>query len=161
MGAGMFIPCTFRTEGFARLEKYRYLEPSLSEYRWAFEYRAGKLGDENFLRLGSADGKAICKNYILVKDDGDVVPCTFMQDKVVGNVHRESLADILERERDTLLFNFDIKGYCGEECDSRDICFGCRANALHFTGDIQASDPKCWHNPANKREHLLERIDIG
>ena len=149
MNAGFVCLLPFKTVGLARNSGLEYLEPSSSEVKEAYEYRAHKLGDSNWLRLGTTDGRVLCKSYIQVKDDGDVIPCSLMQDVVVGNIYQESLVDIFHKNRDTLLFNFEIKGPCGN-CENNDLCHGCRANAFYFNGDMEASDPKCWWNPESK-----------
>lgn len=82
-----------------------------------------------------------------------MIPCTFFQEMVVGNIYRESLPEIFRRERELLMFDFEVTGPCGQ-CESSDLCFGCRANAWLFTGDMRASNPKCWINP-QAVEHAL------
>lgn len=146
MGANCICFCQFKDEGFGA-GRHDW-EPSLSDARRVMEYRAQKLGND-WLRIGASDGGAFyCRSSIAILYDGNVTPCTmFRNDGVAGNLHQESLKAIVEKGRDDLLFNFQVKGHCGEACDNRDICFGCRATALHYLGDVQASDPKCWLNP--------------
>lgn len=154
MGASYVIFAAFQGAGFGG--DRRHWEPSRSELEWAFKYRAQRLKDENLLRTGISDAsKFFCKGYIGVMYDGGVVPCLVIRDQVAGNIFEESLVDIFQRNRDALLFNFEVKGFCGEGCASRDVCFGCRSDAYFYTGDIQGSDPKCWLNPTDVREHYL------
>ncbi|MBI2875828.1 MAG: radical SAM protein [Candidatus Tectomicrobia bacterium] len=127
----------------------RHLEISLSDYREAFTYRAEKLRQPELLRMGVSDGVDFCQTHIYIKSDGGVIPCSLMREVVCGNIYEERLGRILEQNREELLFHYPIKGYCGEECENRDVCFGCRANAYHYLGDRQASDPKCWLNPTS------------
>jgi radical SAM protein with 4Fe4S-binding SPASM domain len=127
------------------------VEPGLSSIRKAYEYLTKKLGDEAIFKTGTSDAStSYCKTYFAIKHDGGVIPCSHFEDYPTGNVLEESLADIFERSRDELLFNdFSVEGFCGKECPNRQICFGCRANALRYAGDKKASDPKCWWNPSN------------
>ena len=74
----------------------------------------------------------------------------------MGSVYQKRLTQIFEENRDALLFNDRGKGFCGESCENRDVCFGCRARAYHYTGDVMASDPKCWLNPAAKAYYFSE-----
>lgn len=154
MGAAYVQFCIFRSTGFAGNmppEMRKQKEPGLSEVKHLYEYLAKKIGDDSILKTGTSDAsKSYCKTYFAVKHDGRVIPCSHFEDYPAGNIYEESLVDIFCKNRDELLFNFEIKGYCGEECPNRDICFGCRANALRYAGDKQASDPKCWWNPANR-----------
>ena len=154
MGAAYIIFCIYRTTGFAGQmspELQQQKEPSLSEIKRCYEYLAQKIGDESILRTGTSDASlSYCKTYFAVKHDGRVVPCSHFEDYPVGNIYDESLVDIFYKNRSELLFDFDVEGFCGEECPNREICFGCRANALRYAGDKRASDPKCWWNPANQ-----------
>lgn len=155
MGVSFISYIQFRPVGLAS-SGLEHLELSVSEQRWACEYRAERLGDPALLRLGSSDSRAVCQNMIVIKDDGGVTPCPLCQDIVVGNIHQESLVDIYRKNRQMLLFDFEIQGPCGD-CEHNDICFGCRANAFYMKGDVRASDPRCWLNPNNKSEYLLQK----
>ncbi|MDP6874354.1 MAG: hypothetical protein QF521_12560, partial [Alphaproteobacteria bacterium] len=44
-----------------------------------------------------------------------------------------------------LCYDFEVKGACAS-CDNNDVCWGCRANAYFYKGDVTASDPMCWLN---------------
>ncbi len=137
--------CSLKGIGFGK--NLQHLEPSLSEYRRAHEYHAKKLG-EHWLRIGSTDfGKYFCRTYFQVHANGNVSPCNPLRELSVGSIYEEDLRTIYEHHRDHLLCRYEIKGYCGTECPNRDVCFGCRANAYYYLGDVQESDPKCWHNP--------------
>jgi MoaA/NifB/PqqE/SkfB family radical SAM enzyme len=136
----------FKCEGFGGT--HRDWEPSKDDLRRAVEYRAKKFGDENYLRFGSTDGGiAVCKAVFVAKFTGQVTICPMLYDFSVGDFYQESLMEIFEKRRDDLTFNSPVKGYCGEGCPDREVCFGCRANAYHYLGDLWASDPKCWRNP--------------
>lgn len=146
MGASFVIYVILKAAGYGK--SLKHFEPSLQDVRRAVEYRALKLKDENLLRIGSSDGSHfICRTHFGVKFDGRVVPCLVAPDYSVGNLFENSLREIFDQYRDQLLFNFQVKGYCGTECENRDVCFGCRATAYNYTGDVEASDPKCWKNP--------------
>lgn len=154
MGARHIVFAAFQGAGFG--DEKRFWEPTRSELEQAFKYRAGRLGDENLLRTGISDAsKFFCKGYLGVTYHGEVLPCLVVRDMPAGNIFEESLADIFHRNRDALLFNFQVKGFCGEGCDNRDVCFGCRSDAYFYTGDIQESDPKCWLNPTDVRDQYL------
>jgi radical SAM protein with 4Fe4S-binding SPASM domain len=155
MGASFISYIQFRPVGLA-YSGLEHLELSVSEQKWACEYRARMLDDPELLRLGSSDSRSCCQNMVVIKDDGGVTPCPLCQDIVVGNIYQQSLVDIFNKNREALLFDFEIKGRCGD-CENSDICFGCRANAFYMAGDITASDPRCWLNPDNKAEYLLQK----
>ena len=91
---------------------------------------------------------ATCKRHlysILVRPNGDVSPCVGI-DLVVGNVGRDSLANILRENpviRDLRNIHSLIKGPCSA-CGHSGECYGCRGNAWQVEGDYLASDPGCW-----------------
>jgi MoaA/NifB/PqqE/SkfB family radical SAM enzyme len=92
------------------------------------EYRAKKLG-EHWLKIGPTEcGRHYCQSKFHITYDGRVLPCAVLYDFEVGNVNDQPLAQILP------------------ECADRDVCWGCRANAYFYKGDIAASDPMCWRN---------------
>lgn len=152
MGCRSFCYVQFKSEGFAN--EHKDWEATLSDIKRALEYRAKKLGDF-WLRIGSSDGSLFfCRTNIGILCDGGVVPCCVTRDLVVGNLYEERLKDIFEKHRDALLFNHEISGYCGGECPNTDVCFGCRANAFHYLGDVYASDPRCPFNPEARETYF-------
>ncbi|HCC33955.1 MAG TPA: hypothetical protein DEQ28_08700, partial [Clostridiales bacterium] len=92
------------------------------------------------------EGKPACGigvKAVTVSPVGDVLPCSYMRDMVVGNVLDQTLADIwsgqaMSRLRDDSL----LKGRCGS-CDLRRYCRGCRARARLLSGDLHGEDPWC------------------
>ncbi|MBI1987411.1 MAG: radical SAM protein [Nitrospinae bacterium] len=149
MGANWINFAIFKTEGFG--SPHQSFEPSVEEIKRALLYRAKKFNDESSLRFGSSDaGKCFCKTYFVLKPDGRVTPCPMLSALAVGNIHQTPFRQLVESNLDRLTFNFEVQGYCGEECPDREVCFGCRAVAYHYTGDVTSSDPKCWKNPANE-----------
>jgi MoaA/NifB/PqqE/SkfB family radical SAM enzyme len=133
-------------------DSQRHLELSLSDYREALIYLSKKLDHPELLRLGTSDGIAFCQTHIYIMSDGGVIPCNLMRDLVCGNIYEARLETILHKNREELLFHYPVEGYCGEECENRDVCFGCRANAHHYLGNRRASDPKCWLNPQSPEQ---------
>ncbi|KPV65164.1 MAG: pyrroloquinoline quinone biosynthesis protein PqqE [Candidatus Bathyarchaeota archaeon BA1] len=85
--------------------------------------------------------------YCALQPDGDVTPCVFMPDMVVGSIKVQPFLDIWRhgevmwklRDRDLL------KGHCGN-CEYKYVCGGCRARALGYFGDVLAPDPGCVNN---------------
>lgn len=154
MGARFFEISTFKPQGSGGLNSY--LEPSLSDVRRAFEYRAKKLGSPNWARMGSTECTSIqCRTNVYLTVDGKVMRCGQMPRELnSGNIYEERLLDIYNRHRETLsMREIKVRGECAN-CKNNDICEGCRAAALHYTGDITASDPKCWLNPEARERYL-------
>lgn len=94
----------------------------------------------------------ICGNGMFyIKPNGDVWPCAFVP--ISGGNLREKTP--LEIWRDSDLFKSlrdrnNLKGACGD-CGQREMCGGCRARALAYSGDLFAEDPKC---PLTEKERL-------
>lgn len=133
----------------------QHWEPSLSDVRRVFEYRAKKLGN-HWLRIATMEcSKLYCQAKFSLTCDGGVSPCSQMsRDLVVANIYELSLQEIFEKHGDTLLFRtLKLKGKCAD-CENNDVCWGCRALAYHYLGDMEASDPKCWMNPEAKERYL-------
>jgi len=76
---------------------------------------------------------------------GDILPCPGIN-LPVGNIRRQSLAEILASSRDMQLLRHageHIKGAC-RDCELASDCYGCRGMAFQATGDYLAQDPLCW-----------------
>jgi radical SAM protein with 4Fe4S-binding SPASM domain len=88
--------------------------------------------------------------YMSVEPNGDLYPCVFFphnQDVRLGNLMEDNL-DIVWKNNQLLniLRNKEIlEGHCGE-CDSHNICGGCRARAYNYFNDVLAPDPGCVNN---------------
>lgn len=148
MGAKFVELPIFRPLGFGG-ESPHHWEPTVEEVKRALYYRASKLG-ENFLRIGPTDcGRFFCESWFMITFEGNVLSCGNIPEPIFGNVYQRSVKDIFEGNRDAILFRFPIEGKCGD-CENNDVCFGCRANAYVYTGNVRASDPKCWLNPEAK-----------
>lgn len=91
---------------------------------------------------GCAAGRP--RGYLVIRNNGEVNPCIFLQVKV-GNVKEKKIKEIWQESPilAQLRSREFLKGECGQ-CQYRDICAGCRGRAYVETGDMLASDPGCW-----------------
>ena len=97
--------------------------------------------------LTNAGGCSTGVKVANINQRGDVHPCHFMPQVVVGNVRERSFRDIwidhpsaeLEALRD---IKSNLKGACGK-CEYLNLCGGCRQKAYYYHGDILAEDPTC------------------
>ncbi len=97
--------------------------------------------------------------YMSIEPNGDMYPCVFFphKDEVkLGNLKDDDFNEIwMEHDVLNTLRNKDIlEGHCGE-CESRNICGGCRARAYNYFDDILAPDPGCMNNI--KEYHELQK----
>ncbi|MHA1146682.1 MAG: radical SAM/SPASM domain-containing protein [Promethearchaeota archaeon] len=135
---------TFRPLGLSREEGAKW-EPSLSQIRKAFEHMA-EIEGKQMLMVGNSDGRYACQAHLAITAGGDVVPCLLLRDLPEGNVYKENVVEIVKRAKKKLMLKIKVKGPCAS-CVSKLVCYGCRANAYLYEGDINASDPKCFYNP--------------
>jgi radical SAM protein with 4Fe4S-binding SPASM domain len=85
---------------------------------------------------------------VAVTSNGNVLPCVFARDQVVGNIKKQSLSEIIN---DETLLNYwrltkDQIEVCSD-CEFRYVCQDCRPWAYGFTGNITAKSPRCTYNP--------------
>ncbi len=143
-GAKHVAIAIFRPLGLAKNEGSEW-EPTLSQIEKAFCHRADIEG-KHMLLVGCSDGKYACQSHLAILANGDVVPCLLLPDLTEGNIYEEDILKIVIKAKKKLLLKFNVKGPCAT-CVSKLVCYGCRANAHIFLGDIKASDPKCFFNP--------------
>lgn len=104
-----FLPIGFGSQN-------RYFEPSLSDVRRAYEYRAKRLEGKNWLRIGSTECSTIqCRTNLCLACDGSVLLCGNMpREWSVGNFYEESLVKIVRENWEVLIHRNLRKGkVCG------------------------------------------------
>lgn len=78
---------------------------------------------------------------------GNVHPCQFWQDYVVGNVRERPFSEIWTSDDDLMVKlrekDRHVKGRCGT-CSYKSLCSGCRIRARAVHGDLWAEDPACY-----------------
>jgi radical SAM protein with 4Fe4S-binding SPASM domain len=75
-----------------------------------------------------------------ITSEGNVLPCSFVQDFHVGNVRDLGVTGAVERL--FALGDAPVGGRCGT-CPSVALCRGCRVKAFHHSGDVLGEDPFC------------------
>ncbi len=142
MGAGYVPMFVYHPIGEGADSKY---VPSPEQIQRAYEYRAKKLGD-HWLSIGPTEcGRHYCRSKFHVTYDGRILPCAVLYDFEVGNVKDTPLQELIADHGKKLCYDFEVNGACAS-CDNNDVCWGCRANAYFYKGDVTASDPMCWLN---------------
>lgn len=78
---------------------------------------------------------------------GNVHPCQFWQDYVVGNVRERPFSEIWTSDDELMILlrekDKHVKGRCGD-CSYKSLCSGCRIRARAVYGDLWAEDPACY-----------------
>lgn len=99
----------------------------------------------------SVEGHNCLAGKITITDNGNVLPCIFSREQIVGNVKRRSITEVLEeRIQDIWRTTKDDVLVC-QDCEYRYVCFDCRpisegascGNGAYKT----APYPRCTYNP--------------
>jgi radical SAM protein with 4Fe4S-binding SPASM domain len=91
--------------------------------------------------------------YCCIQPNGHVNPCVYMPTRTLGDLRKNTLAEIWNQPLEAILSDREDRGdHCGV-CDYRAFCGGCRARAESYTGDVQAGDPGCIYN-----QHMWDEI---
>lgn len=103
--------------------------------------------DEIISLLEMHGGCSAGTKFANVDPRGNVHPCQFWQDYVVGNVREKPFSEIWTSD-DPLMIKLrekdrHVKGRCGE-CSYKSLCSGCRIRARAVSGDLWGEDPACY-----------------
>ena len=87
------------------------------------------------------------RTYACVQPNGEVTPCVYMPDRIMGNIRRGSFRDIFQQSPwwDLLCDRNARDGAC-KECEYRNYCGGCRARADAYFHRLDQADPGCIKN---------------
>ncbi len=87
------------------------------------------------------------RTYVCIQPNGNVTPCVYMPDRVMGNLRNHTLQQIVDSSPLWNLLNDrdDRWGHC-KECTFRYYCGGCRARADAYYDDPAGPDPGCIFN---------------
>ena len=79
---------------------------------------------------------------------GDVIPCVFARDIIVGNIREQKFSDIMNSKKMLNLWslNKDKINTC-KSCEYRYICRDCRPWAYGTTKSLYSKSPRCTYNP--------------
>ncbi len=80
-------------------------------------------------------------SYMYISPRGDVYPCPYTP-YTVGNVRKNTLLDIVRCELFDRLRRRELSEPC-RSCTFVNVCSGCRARALAYSGDVLGPDPEC------------------
>lgn len=97
---------------------------------------------------------------LAVTHTGNVLPCVYSRDHVIGNMLDSSLGDVLASDRLKALWGLtkDKIEVC-RDCEYRYACDDCRPLAEGTTGDLHSKYPRCTYNPYQGVWHGLAETD--
>ncbi len=94
----------------------------------------------------SLSGCSAGDKIINIDEAGFIHPCQFWHDYNIGNIKTDRITKVLKKDalvlklRDKAKF---LKDQC-RQCDSKDLCFGCRVRAKAVYKDLWKNDPSCY-----------------
>jgi radical SAM protein with 4Fe4S-binding SPASM domain len=79
---------------------------------------------------------------------GDVLPCVFARDQIVGNIRKQKLSRIVRSKALLSLWRLtkDKVEVC-KNCEYRYVCEDCRPWATGLTDNLCAKSPRCTYDP--------------
>ena len=115
--------------------------------------RAGKIRKLVELIGGCGSGK----NYCCIEPNGDVTPCVFIPEIILGNIRERGFIDIWRNSE--ILDNIANRKTACRDCDYANVCGGCRARAYHLTGTVLGADTGCLQYLKRKSQRLLTKTN--
>jgi len=118
--------------------KFKVLAETMFKLQFNPEY-IYNIAEKGFISDGCPAGILTCS----IKEDGDVIPCSFFPDYILGNIINEKFEEIwFTNEKLNKLIERDKFIECGT-CNYVNHCGGCRARAFSETNNIQGFDSNC------------------
>jgi radical SAM protein with 4Fe4S-binding SPASM domain len=98
------------------------------------------------------------RTYVCIEPNGNITPCVYMPQRVLGNVRQARFADIFRHNEfwDLLCDRGRLTHHCGV-CRFKNYCGGCRARADAYFGAVNAGDPGCLFNEPHWDELIRQR----
>jgi radical SAM protein with 4Fe4S-binding SPASM domain len=98
------------------------------------------------------------RTYVCIEPNGDITPCVYMPQRILGNIRRRRFIDIFRHNEfsELLCDRGKLTGHC-EVCRFKNYCGGCRARADSYFGAVNAGDPGCLFNEKHWNAVLAQR----
>ncbi len=98
------------------------------------------------------------RTYVCIEPAGDITPCVYMPNRVLGNIRTRTFRNIFRNNpyTETLCDREHFTHHCAE-CRYRNYCGGCRARADSYFGAIHAGDPGCIFNEQHWQALLAQK----
>lgn len=102
------------------------------------------------------------RTYVCIQPNGDLTPCVYMPQRILGNIRRRRFADIFRHNEfsDLLCDRGQLTHHC-EVCEFKNYCGGCRARADSYFGAVNAGDPGCIFNERHWDELVRQGLAAG
>lgn len=87
---------------------------------------------------------------IAITSTGDIIPCIFARDDIVGNIKKDSMKSITDNILKKWCITKDDIDVC-KDCEYRYCCHDCRPLARGINGNINSKYPRCCYNPYKRK----------
>lgn len=102
------------------------------------------------------------RTYICVEPNGNVTPCVYMPQRVMGNIRSQPLIDIFRNSVFWRILNDrDHRLHHCEVCAFKNYCGGCRARADAYFGHLHAGDPGCVFNDKHWDKLVADGVAVS
>ncbi len=132
---------------------YLDVMPDRREGRIELEHAAARSGAAQ--AIANCVNKQYCSATVAVTNEGKLTPCATIRPKNAPSILEDGLAPTLNRhKREMLLLDMKDEANLPEgctHCAQHESCWGCRGRAWDCFDSINARDPACFRNPANRR----------
>lgn len=95
---------------------------------------------------------------IAITSTGDILPCVFARDEIIGNIKKVSIKDIMKNNIYSNITKDKIQ-VC-KDCEFRYACHDCRPLAKGLYNDINAKNPRCLYDPYNGTWNKIEDYTV-
>lgn len=94
---------------------------------------------------------------IAITSKGDIIPCIFARDNVVGNIKVNSIDEIKENIMKKWRITKDKIDVC-KDCEYRYCCYDCRPLSESIEGGKLKKYPRCTYNPYKAKWEKIEKV---
>jgi radical SAM protein with 4Fe4S-binding SPASM domain len=118
------------------------------------------LNDKELTALEWGVGCQACRIFNGIDVNGDIFPCGYPSQLILGNALKDSFEDIMNSQLYKDIRDRKRIGKCGA-CHHLELCGGgCRVHAECDTGNFFESFSYCWHDNNHQPEHLVPAARI-
>ena len=101
-----------------------------------------------------------CWNHkVAITSTGDVLPCVFARDEVIGNIRTESIKDLINKKNIYINITKDKINTC-KDCEFRYACHDCRPLAKGVSNSVYAKNPRCLYDPYEGEWKKIEDVSL-
>lgn len=85
-------------------------------------------------------------NKLAITSTGDIIPCIFSRDFIVGNIRENTIKELKEKLIDVWSINKNKIESC-KDCEYRYACSDCRPLSIGINGGKYSKYPRCCYDP--------------